>query len=265
MNDKYAIKIQKVFKGYIVRSRRLPLILYIIQKYLKSYDFTCSEIFEDGRNNSSLDEINIIKVLINKFQSKIIVPKIRLWYDILVYDKIYHWIPVNIKTTKMLTRDNTGNLAMCVHAYTNYNLTLNYNKSYSNGLMSSILINKLKNKEYNNNYKKDYYFIVLNKTNTKDIIINSILGLNKINTNINNLPFQVCWNNNRTYKRDMITNKIDLFIKCLTNYKNNWKSNFLNNIKSLKRKKFYSTFYPIKKNCRQRTKMNFIISKLQRR
>jgi hypothetical protein len=245
MNDKYAIKIQKVFKGYIVRSRRLPLILYIIQNYLKSHNFTCSDIFEDGRNNSSVDEIQIIKILVDKFKSKIIVPKVRLWYDILIYDKIYDWIPVNIKTTKMSSRDNTGNLAMCVHAYTNFKLVLNYKKSYSNGLMSSILINKLKNKEYNNNYKKDYYFIVLNKTDPKDIVINSILGLNKINTNINNLPFQVCWNINRIYKRDMISNKIDLFINCITNYKNNWKSNFLTNIKSLKRKTISS---PIKNN-----------------
>lgn len=31
---------------------------------------------------------------------------------------MYGWIPVNIKTTTTLTNDNTGNLAMCVYAYT---------------------------------------------------------------------------------------------------------------------------------------------------
>ncbi len=60
--------------------------------------------------------------------------------------------------------------------------------------MSNILYNKLKNKEYNKNNKKDYYFIILNKTNTDDIIINSIKGLTILTPNINNLPFQVCWN-----------------------------------------------------------------------
>ena len=68
------------------------------------------------------------------------------------------------------------------------------NNSYENGKMSNILYNKLKNKEYNKNNKKDYYFIILNKTNTDDIIINSIKGLIILTPNINNLPFQVCWN-----------------------------------------------------------------------
>jgi hypothetical protein len=68
------------------------------------------------------------------------------------------------------------------------------NNSYENGKMSNILYNKLKNKEYNKNNKKDYYFIILNKTNTDDIIINSIKGLTILTPNINNLPFQVCWN-----------------------------------------------------------------------
>lgn len=247
MNDKYAIKIQKVFKGYIVRSRSLPLILYMIQNYLRTYNFNFSNTFEDGRNNSSIDENNIIKILTDKYKTKIIIPNIRIWYDILVYDKIYGWIPVNIKTTSMKTRDNTGNLAMCVYAYTDFKLDLNYKKTYTNGIMSSILINKLKNKEYNKNYKKDYYFLVLNKKNSKDIIINSILGLNKINNNINNLPFQVCWNINRIYRRENIAKKIDLFINCLSNYKNNWKKNFLDNIKCLKRKSSFSIDNPIRK------------------
>jgi hypothetical protein len=60
--------------------------------------------------------------------------------------------------------------------------------------INNILYNKLKNKEYNKNNKKDYYFIILNKTNTDDIIINSIKGLIILTPNINNLPFQVCWN-----------------------------------------------------------------------
>jgi hypothetical protein len=95
-----------------------------------------------------------------------------MWYDILAYDFIFGWIPINIKTTTTKTADNTGNLAMCVYAYTDE--ILDFNKSYENGKMSIILFNKLKSKNYNRNNKKDYYFIVLNKTNSNDIIINSI-------------------------------------------------------------------------------------------
>lgn len=96
---------------------------------------------------------------------------------------IYGWHPVNIKTTSTLTNDNTGNLSMCVYSYTNENLNI-----YENSKMCDILFNKIKNKEYN---KKDYYFIVINKNNSKDIIVNSLTILSP---NINNLPFQICWN-----------------------------------------------------------------------
>ena len=37
-----------------------------------------------------------------------------MWYDILAYDYMYKWIPINIKTTTTKTSDNTGNLTMCV-------------------------------------------------------------------------------------------------------------------------------------------------------
>ena len=72
---------------------------------------------------------------------------------------------------------------MCVYSYTNENLNI-----YENSKMCDILFNKIKNKEYN---KKDYYFIVINKNNSKDIIVNSLTILSP---NINNLPFQICWN-----------------------------------------------------------------------
>lgn len=121
-----------------------------------------------------------------------------MWYDILTFDYIYGWIPINIKTTTTLITDNTGNLTMCVYAYINELLDIHRDKSYENGKINYILFNKLKNKNYNTNNKKDYYFIVLNKTNSNDIIIiNSLKGLTLLIPNINNLPFQVCWDKNR--------------------------------------------------------------------
>ena len=115
-----------------------------------------------------------------------------MWYDILVYDKRYKWLPVNIKTTTTKTSDNTGNLAMCVYAFTDHDLGLDNLIHYSNGNMSKILVEKLKKEEYNKISKKDYYFLVVNKNDTKDIIVNSAKGLTEPTPNINNLPFQVC-------------------------------------------------------------------------
>jgi hypothetical protein len=139
-------------------------------------------------------------------------------------------LPVNIKTTTT-TSDNTGNLAMCVYSYTDEKLDLN--KLYNNSEMSKIFFNKLKNKEYNKIYKKDYFFIVLNKTTHFDVIINSVLGLAHLTPNIKNLPFQVKWNDNKEYKYDIINNKIKMFIGSLNKTKPSWKKNFMSNIRTI--------------------------------
>ena len=227
------IKIQKWFRGCILRLKQLPLIMYKIKKYLKLQSFHFSTHNEDGRINSCIDEDEIIKLLIEKFGFKIKKPKIRMWYDILAFDYIYGWIPINIKTTTTITSDNTGNLAMCVHAYTNEILDIYRDKTYENGKMSDILFDKLKNKEYNTNSKKDYYFIVLNKTDASDIIVNSLKGLTILTPNINNLPFQVCWDKNRTFKYENINKKIKLFIDCLKKPRPSWKEIFMSNIRTL--------------------------------
>ena len=227
------IKIQKWFRGCILRLKQLPLIMYKIKKYLKLQAFQFSTQNEDGRINSCIDEDEVIKLLIEKFGEKIKKPKIRMWYDILAFDYMYGWVPINIKTTTTITSDNTGNLAMCVYAYTNEILDIHRGKSYENGKMSDILFNKLKNKKYNTNNKKDYYFIVLNKTDASDIIVNSVKGLTILTPNVNNLPFQVCWDKNRTFKYENISKKIKLFIDCLKKPKPSWQETFMSNIRTL--------------------------------
>lgn len=242
--DNYVIKIQKVFRGYLFRRKRLPLILYIIQEFLSKYEFKCSFQHNDGRINSCIDENNIIDILTEKYGTRIQIPKIRMWYDILVKDICYDWIPVNIKTTKMNSRDNIGNLALCIQSYTNFKLDLTSENTYENGLMSVMLIDLLKSKNYNRSYKKDYYFIVINKIETSNIVVNSVRGLNNLTPNINNLPFQICWNKNKEFIYDRIDRKVILFLKCFKIYKNSWKINFIKNVRKIK---FIDSFRPRKK------------------
>lgn len=161
MNIDKIVKIQKWYRGNILRLKRLPQILYYIQKHLQLCMYNCSSQTNDGRINSCIDEDKIIDLLIEKFTEKIKKTKIRMWYDILVFDTYYGWLPVNIKTTTTITSDNTGNLAMCVYAYTNEVLNLNTEKSYENGKMSIILTKKLKEKQYNNNNKQLIIFVFL--------------------------------------------------------------------------------------------------------
>ena len=225
------IKIQKWYRGCMFRLKRLPLIMYKIQNYLKSKSIYFSNQNEDGRINSCIDEENIIKILVSYFGNKIKKPKIRMWYDILAFDSIYGWIPINIKTTTTQSCDNTGNLAMCVYTYTDEDL--NIDKFYGNGIMSKLLFDKLKEKKYNKRNKKDYYFLVLNKTNCNDVIINSLKGLSILTPNSNNLPFQINWSKNREFKYENINKKIELFINCLQKPKPSWKEQFMKNIRTL--------------------------------
>ena len=228
-----AAKIQSWFRGCIFRIKRLPLMMYRIQNYLKIQAFIFSNQNDDGRINSCNDEDEVIKLLVAKFDQKIRKPKIRMWYDILVLDHMYGWIPVNIKTTTTFTCDNTGNLAMCVYAYTDEKLDIHQDKTYENGKMSELLVDKLKSHKYNRIHKKDYYFIVLNKTNGSDIIVNSVKGLTILTPNINNLPFQVCWDKNRIFKYESIEEKVKQFIICLQKPKPSWKETFMINIRKL--------------------------------
>ena len=231
LETKSVIIIQKWFRGNNQRNKNLPLILLYIKKYLLNNKIIFSKDNEDGRINSSIDEEIIIKELLKKFKDNIFIPKSRMWYDLLVKDYIYGWLPVNIKTTTTITSDNVGNLATCVYAYTN--LKLNLKKSYQNGKMAKILLNKIKNKEYNKINKKDYYFLVLNKNNNNEIIINSLKGLTIVQPNINNLPFQVCWNKNKFYKYKKIDDCIKLLVNSLKKPKPSWKEEFLSNIRNI--------------------------------
>lgn len=223
------ILIQKVYRGYICRRKRLPLILYYVQKYLNNNNIIFSDISDDGRINSSIDELKIISILEKQFHNKIKKPQKRMWYDILLLDKIFGWIPVNIKITTMKTSDNVSNLAPCVYAYTDE--PLNLEKTYNNGEMSNIIYYKLKHKKYNFS-KKDYYFLVINKEN-KEVVINSVKGLNKLTPNINNLPFQVRWNDNKNYQYKSINEQIKLFIQAIQAPKQSWKEEFLTNFRNL--------------------------------
>ena len=222
------VTIQKWVRGHLVRVRRLPTVLYSVSRFLKNESISFSKENADGRINSCMDESTVIKILSSKF--KINIPKSRMWYDLLIYDYRYSWIPVNIKSTTMSTSDNTGNLAMCVYAYTDTFLDLN--TQYDSGEMSIVLINALQNKKWNTSFKKDYFFIVLNKNN-KDIIINSVKGLTTLTPNINNLPFQVCWDRNTIFKYKPIKEVILLFLKALQTPRPSWKELFMKSVRAI--------------------------------
>lgn len=223
------IKIQKYYKGYLYRRNKLPNSILYIQNYLKKKNINITKQTNDGRINSSIDE-NLIIDILKKLHWRMIIPEKRHWFDFMIYDFLYGWLPVNIKITTTETSDNIGNLAICVYSLTDEKLKLK--KSYSNGSMSKILISKLKMNKLNNKLKKDYYFLVINKINTKDIIVNSFKGLNLLTPNINNLPFQIKWKDNKIFKFKDIKDK---FLKAISKPKYSWREEFLFQIREIEK------------------------------
>ena len=231
MDESLIIKFQSIIRGKLSRNKRLPTSILKIQQILQISSITLCESSDDGRINSCMDEDEIIKILNDQLPNRIYKPNVRMWYDILIKDYRYGWLPINIKSTTTLTSDNTGNLAMCVYAYTD--LDLNLKKSYQNGQMSKILIDKLRRLDLNILDKKDYYFVVINKEITNDIIVNSVKGLTELTPNINNLPFQVCWTKNRQFVYKNINANINLFIQALKKPKPSWKETFMSEVREL--------------------------------
>ena len=230
--DKAITKIVAIYKGKKFRRKHLPNSIIKIKNILQQRNIKLCETSDDGRINSCMDEDEIIRILSEELPKRIYKPKARMWYDILVLDFQYGWLPVNIKSTTTLTSDNTGNLAMCVYAYTDERLNLH--KTYQNGKMSKILTDKLKKNKYNLIDKKDYYFVVVNKEKKNDIIVNSVKGLTELTPNINNLPYQVCWNKNRTFTYKKIIDNIKLFIEATQKPKPSWKEEYLAEMRSIK-------------------------------
>lgn len=234
MNDNKIIKIQACWRGYSQRKNNLPNSILLIKNIIKNAKYECDNTLKDGRTNSSIDEKNIINILIidKRLKNRLYIPATRHWFDIAVLDYQYGYLPINIKTTTTMTADNTGNLAMCVYALTNEKL--NIKSTYNNGSMSKILINKLKKDELNNELKKDYYFIVVDKKNKDIIIANSFKGLSKLTPNINNLPFQIKWKDNQKFIYKNINDIKKIFINTIRKPKPSWQEYFLSEIRSIK-------------------------------
>lgn len=231
INQSNITMIQALVRKKCYKEHNLPNSIKMIHKYLENSQINNSTNSVDGRTNSCIDEDIIIeKLKISPFKERLYIPKPRHWFDIAIMDYQYGWLPINIKSTTTKTADNTGNLAMCVYALTDYDMDLK--KTYHNGKMSKIFIDCLKNKRYNKTLNRDYYFIVVNKENG-NIISNSVKGLNELTPNINNLPFQVKWSHNTKYNYKSILYSINMVKEAIQRPKQSWKEEFLAEMRDL--------------------------------
>ncbi len=163
-----------------------PKKLKEIEKFLIKESFNLSSLYNDGRINSSLNEDEIIKLLIKNFE--IDIPKSREWYDFSFNEKGIFY-PVNIKVTDTTHSDNLNCKLGIYYCLTGKIPDFPNETSWSN--FFSFL-----SKEIRSN-NRDYYFLIVNKKNNNDIFINSLKSLNILQPNGNNLPFQCLWDKNR--------------------------------------------------------------------
>lgn len=170
-------------------NKAIPQALNDICQYLIDTNVKLSTQFADGRINASINEDELIKEIIAKFDIQ--VPKSRAWYDFSIEDK-EGFYPVNIKITDTTHADNLNCKLGIYYALTGL---LPHFPNETNWLN---YFEQLKEK-IGANENKDYYFLVFNKKDPTDIFVNSLKGLEVLQPNGNNLPFQCKWVVNKKY------------------------------------------------------------------
>ncbi|GAA7815090.1 hypothetical protein JP0181_13450 [Helicobacter pylori] len=161
----------------------IPTQLNEIAKFLKTNPYNLSQPLQDGRLNSSVNEEEILNTIKHFFPIQL--PKAREWWDF-SFEENDIFYPVNITTTK--TADNLNCKLGIYYALCGLLPTFN------NEIAWEKYFQKL-HKDLGKNTNRDYYFLIINKNDPKDIFINSLKGIQTLQPN--NLPFQCKWDNNR--------------------------------------------------------------------
>lgn len=166
----------------------IPSELIEIQNFLIANPVKLSSQLSDGRINASINEREILEKIKTEFDIEI--PPDRHWYDFSIKnDK--EKIPVNIKVTSTTTADNVQCKLGIYYALTGIW------PDFSNGVSWEEYFKRLRS-DLNKNKDKDYYFLIVNKNNHRDVFCTSLKKINNLVANGNNLPFQCVWGNNRS-------------------------------------------------------------------
>ncbi|MCQ2840130.1 restriction endonuclease [Helicobacter pylori] len=164
------------------------------EEFLKTNPYNLSQPLQDGRLNSSVNEEEILNTIKHSFPIQL--PKAREWWDF-SFEENDIFYPVNITTTK--TADNlNGKLRI-------YYALCGLLPEFNNEIAWEKYFQKL-HKDLGKNTNRDYYFLIINKNNPKDIFTNSLKGIQTLQPN--NLPFQCKWDDNREIiQRDFTESK----------------------------------------------------------
>ncbi|MCQ2762239.1 restriction endonuclease [Helicobacter pylori] len=163
----------------------IPTQLNGIAEFLKTNPYHLSQPLQNGRLNSSINEEEILNTIKDYFPIQL--PRVREWWDFSFEEnKIFY--PINIKTTTTKTADNL-NCKLGI-----YYALCGLLPEFNNEIAWEKYFQKL-HKDLGKNTNRDYYFLIINKNDPKDIFINSLKNIQTLQPN--NLPFQCKWDDNR--------------------------------------------------------------------
>lgn len=163
----------------------IPTQLNEIAEFLKTNPYSLSQPLQDGRLDSSVNEEEILNTIKDYFPIQL--PRAREWWDFSFGENDIFY-PVNIKTTTTKTADNlNGKLGI-------YYALCGLLPEFNNEIAWEKYFQKL-HKDLGKNTNRDYYFLIINKNDPKDVFINSLKGIQTLQPN--NLPFQCKWDDNR--------------------------------------------------------------------
>ncbi|WQY01985.1 restriction endonuclease [Helicobacter pylori] len=181
----------------------IPTQLNEIAEFLKTNPYNLSQPLQDGRLNSSVNEEEILNTIKDYFPIQL--PKAREWWDF-SFKKNDIFYPVNIKTTTTKTADNlNGKLGI-------YYALCGLLPEFNNEIAWEKYFQKL-HKDLGKNTNRDYYFLIINKNDPKDVFINSLKGIQTLQPN--NLPFQCKWDNNRKIVQRNFTESKNFILSAL--------------------------------------------------
>ena len=157
----------------------IPLALKKISQQISNHKIKLSAYSTDGRINSIQSEKKVIQFIKSLKGWTVTSPKSRSWYDIKIND-----FYCNIKISNMTSNDNTVGKSVIHYFITGLHKAPNsYKKCFES-----------MKKNENPSKSRDYYFIVIRKTDHKCFVI-SFKNL-KVKIAPNNPPFQCDWSEN---------------------------------------------------------------------
>lgn len=174
------------------QNRQIPKILADVCQHLANNNFKISSNSTDGRINSAINEDEILNYIEVSFQSysgyRIVRPNARDWFDFAIEnnDEFY---PINIKVTNTTTSDNLNCKLGIYYALTGLK------PAFGNEINWLNFFEKL-HTSFGKYQDKDYYFLIVNKTDLKDVFCSTLRCIQNLTPNGNNLPFQSRWKDN---------------------------------------------------------------------